>query len=77
MILNARPEKSEELLFQGNASSVILPGAEGEFEVLDFHKPILSQLKKGFILVDNAAEIPVQGGIVKMHFQNLVALVDL
>lgn len=77
LILDSRPERSEQPLYEGNSSSVVLPGTDGEFEILDFHKPILSTLKKGVILVDNSKEIPVSGGIAKMHFQNLVALVDL
>ena len=47
LILDALPEKSEQPIFEGTAMSVILPGAEGEFEILDFHKPIISKLKKG------------------------------
>ena len=76
LILDARPERSEQPIFEGNSSSVVLPGTEGEFEVLDFHKPILSTLNKGVIIVDNSKEFPVVGGIAKMHFQNLVALVE-
>lgn len=76
LILDARPEKSEEPIYEGNSQSVTLPGVTGEFEILDFHKPIISELKKGTILVDNKA-ISIRGGVAKMHFQSLVALVDL
>ena len=76
LILNAHPEVPNPV-FEGRSSSVILPGVEGEFEILDFHKPIISRLKKGFIVVDNSREIPIRGGIVKMKFQSLVAMVEL
>ncbi len=77
LILDHLPEKSEQPLFEGTAMSVILPGTEGDFEILDFHKPIISRLKKGAIIVDNNREITIQGGVAKMHAQNLVALVQL
>lgn len=76
LILNARSKSSDDVIFEGNVTCVLLPGTEGEFEVLDFHKPIVSRLKKGVILVDNSKEFPVQGGVVKMSKQNLVAMVD-
>ena len=76
LILDIRPELSQKPIYEGNSSSVSLPGSEGEFEILDFHKPIISQLKKGMILVDNATEILIQGGIAKMQYQSLVALVE-
>lgn len=77
LILDMRPELSKKPVFEGNSLSVCLPGADGEFEILDFHKPIISRLKKGMISVDNATEIPIQGGIAKMQYQSLVALVEL
>ena len=77
VILNTRLKERDEIIFQGRVASVFLPGRDGEFEVLDFHKPIVSRLKKGVILVDNDREIPIRDGIVKMNKQELVAVVDL
>lgn len=77
LIIKSRPKGSDEIVYQGQAGSVCLPGAEGEFEILNFHKPILSRLKKGTIVVDNTKEFPVAGGIVKMASQSLVAIVDV
>ena len=76
LILNSRIKTQEEILFEGQAASVLLPGKEGEFEVLDFHKPIISRLKKGSIVVDNSKEFPILDGIVKMDRQSLVAVVE-
>ena len=36
-----------ENLFDGDATSVILPGTEGVFEVLAHHEPLVSELKVG------------------------------
>jgi F-type H+-transporting ATPase subunit epsilon len=77
LILRARPSEGDNVVYQGDCESVLLPGADGEFEILDFHKPIISRLKKGTILVDNFKEIPVRGGVAKMDRQSLVAMVDI
>lgn len=76
LILHARPEVPDPVLFEGLAESVVLPGVQGEFEVMDFHKPIMSKLKEGNILVDNVKEFSIQGGIVKMSVQSVIALVE-
>ena len=63
-------------IFEGEAKSVFLPGEAGEFEVLDYHKPIISLLKAGEIIVDWEKSIPISKGIVKMYDNELVALVE-
>lgn len=77
LIVNAQLVGKTEVVYEGKNSSVFLPGADGEFEILDFHKPIISRLKKGTIVVDNYKEFPVTGGIVKMQHQKLIAMVSL
>ena len=37
----------EKKLYSGAASSVILPGVDGSFQLLDKHAPIISALKAG------------------------------
>lgn len=64
------------VIFDGMASSVTLPGEEGEFEILDFHKPIVSFLKRGEIIIDNMG-FPISRGIMKFHKEQLMALVEL
>lgn len=78
LILNAKPEISHQsVLYEGTSRSVILPGSEGEFEVLDFHKPVLSRLKKGAILVDNDKQISIRGGVMSMMKQKLVVIAEI
>ena len=76
LILNARQKDHPEILFKGQAKSICLPGAEGEFEILDYHKPIMSRLKKGVIVVDNVTELSIKDGIIKMDRQKFVAIVE-
>ncbi len=46
----------ERLLISGEVESVTLPGAEGEFQVLAGHAPLLSLLGPGIMTVTGGAE---------------------
>ena len=63
-------------IFEGEARSVSLPGQEGEFEVLEFHKAIISLLKQGEIVIDGLKALVITKGIVRVHKDELVALVE-
>ena len=77
LIIHSHIRGDNPVIYQGQCMSVFLPGADGEFEVLDFHKPIITKLKKGFIVVDNKEELFIHDGVAKMNRQRLVAVVDL
>ncbi len=61
------PEKEE---FNGEVSSVTLPGTLGRFSILPHHAPIVSSLDKGeleYITTDGKEHsLDVQGGFVEM-----------
>ena len=40
----------QQLLFEGQAESVTLPGTAGSFSVLKGHAPIISSLEKGRVV---------------------------
>ena len=63
-------------VFEGQASSVFLPGDEGEFEVLDLHRTVLSLLTKGEIIIDGEKRIPIKSGVVNFQDNQLVGLVE-
>jgi len=63
-------------IYEGEAWSVFLPGDTGEFEVLARHKPIMSLLKEGRIVIDQSKYLAVKSGIVKLYNDELVALVE-
>ena len=67
---------SSNVLFEGEAWSVFLPGTTGEFEVLDLHAPIVSMLKKGKIIINWEKKIPITQGAVRMSGDTLVAVVE-
>ena len=69
----ATPSK---VLFEGEAWSVFLPGATGEFEVLEMHKAIVSLLCQGSIVINCDKEIRIKSGAVRMAGDELVAIVE-
>jgi len=65
-----------QVIFEGVANTVIVPGDYGEFEILQFHWPIVSLLGKGEIIIDNMG-FPISKGIARFGEGKLVALVEL
>ena len=65
-----------QVIFEGVANKVILPGDYGEFEILQFHWPIVSILTKGEIIIDDMG-FPIYKGIARFGEEKLVALVEL
>lgn len=65
----------ERVIFEGRANSVILPGEKGVFEVLPFHRPLLSLLKEGDIYVDSRF-MKIRRGIAKVEANILAAIVE-
>lgn len=62
-------------LYEDLASQVSLPGAEGEFAVLDHHAPMISLLKAGQLLVDGK-RLPIRKGIALVDRNKLLVLVE-
>ena len=59
------PEKE---LFDGEVSSVKLPGALGAFTILPEHAPIVSSLTKGTVtyVAEKEYELEINGGFIEM-----------
>ncbi|MCX7591206.1 MAG: F0F1 ATP synthase subunit epsilon [Kiritimatiellae bacterium] len=66
----------KHVLFEGEARSVFLPGDIAEFEILDFHAPILSLLRPGVVTLDWKRQIRIKRGIVKFDQNECTILVD-
>jgi len=47
----------EATLFEGNVTSVTVPGLNGEFQVLDNHAPIVSLLQEGQVKIGGEISI--------------------
>ena len=72
MILNPK-----HVIFNGEAKSVFLPGDLAEFELLDFHAPIVSLLNKGEVILDMQKRIPIKRGMVKFDNNECMILVEV
>jgi len=75
-MFNVRVLDNKQIIFEGTARSVVLPGKEGEFEVLDFHHSIVSLLKEGNIIIDGI-NFPIARGIMCFEKDSLIALVEV
>ena len=64
-----------ETVYKGQANSVILPGEYGVFEVLLFHKPLLSRLIEGMIDIDGQS-YSILRGVVKVEENRVTAIVE-
>ena len=63
------------ILFQGKADTIIFPGEKGVFEVLPHHKPLMSRLLRGDVLIDSRS-IPIERGVVKVGLNTITAIVE-
>lgn len=73
MLLNVSILNLSRVVFEGQAQKVIVSGEEGVFEILPFHKRIISRLITGAVVVDQQS-IPIRRGIVKAD-QNTVTVI--
>lgn len=75
MLLNVSVLNPAGVIFEGKAKRVILPGEEGVFEILPFHKRILSRLITGRVMVDERG-IAIKRGIVKADQNNITIILE-
>ena len=66
----ATPQK---IIFEGKAKSMVLPGEQGVFELLSYHKPFLSRLVSGRIIIDQQS-FSIRRGIIGFN-QNRVTII--
>jgi len=66
----------KQVIFEGEARSVFLPGDLAEFEILDYHVPIVSLLRTGNVVVDGKRKIPIRRGMIKFDRNECMILVE-
>lgn len=69
----------EKRVFQGEVSEASFPGADGSFQVLNNHAPIVSALAKGevsFTTAEGKQSILVDGGVVEVKDNVIVVLAE-
>jgi len=69
----------EKKIFDGEVTIATFPGADGSFQVMDHHAPLISLLKEGVVEYkskDVANQITITGGVVEVLKNNVVVLAD-
>lgn len=65
----------EKVLFAEKVNSVVLPGEEGVFTVLNYHKPLVTRLISGKVILDKK-EFKIKRGVVKVSNNKVLAIVE-
>ncbi len=63
------------VIYEGKAASVILPGEKGVFEVLAYHKRLLSRLLGGRVIIDQQS-FPIKRGVAKVGISQMTIIVE-
>jgi F-type H+-transporting ATPase subunit epsilon len=69
----------EKKVFEGNVHIVTFPGADGSFQVLDNHAPLISLLKEGVVEYKSkeaTQTVRITGGVVEVLKNNVILLAD-
>ncbi len=71
----------EKLLFSGDVQAVVVPGTEGDFQMLAGHAPTMSMLRPGVVTVDETVDkttrLFVRGGFAEISGKGLTILAEL
>jgi len=68
----------DKVLWDGEADSAVVPGAEGEMTLLGHHMPLITTLRSGTIIVKKDGErqaIPVASGFLEVNKDRTTILV--
>ena len=80
MALHFELVSPEKLLFSGEVQQVDLPGAEGDFGVLENHAPVVATLRPGILTVHTAGgaqRMVVLGGFAEVSASGLTVLAEV
>lgn len=70
----------ERLLFAGDVESVIVPGADGDFQVMKNHALTMSTMRPGIVVVEEGAvksmRLFVRGGFAEVSEKGLTILAE-
>ena len=69
----------EKTLFTGEIDSVIFPGSQGKFQILNNHAPIISSLSQGNIdykINSKNNQVEIKRGIVEVLKNKISALIE-
>ncbi len=71
----------EKVIFEGEITSIKVPGSKGAFTILKNHAPIISTLDDGMVIIktktSKTEEIKITSGIIEVKKNNIILLADL
>lgn len=69
----------EKKIFEGEVNIATFPGADGSFQIMDNHAPLISLLKAGTVEYKDkgiAQNIRITGGVVEVLSNKVILLAD-
>lgn len=70
----------DKVLFNGEAQAVLVPGAEGDFQALSDHAPVMTAMRPGVVGIDDAEgkhhRVFVRGGFADASKNGLILLAE-
>jgi F-type H+-transporting ATPase subunit epsilon len=69
----------DKKIFEGEVTSATFPGADGIFQILNDHAPLISLLNQGFVEYKSKEatnQITITGGVVEVLKNKVVLLAD-
>jgi F-type H+-transporting ATPase subunit epsilon len=69
----------EKKVFEGDVTIATFPGADGSFQVMDHHAPLISLLKDGVVEYkskDVTQNVKITGGVVEVLKNKVILLAD-
>ena len=65
----------DRVVYEGKAKSLILPGEKGVFEVLPYHKRLLTRLTRGPMILDGST-FRIQRGVAKVGLNEVTVIIE-
>lgn len=69
----------EKKVFEGNVTIATFPGADGSFQIMDNHAPLISLLKEGVVEYrskEASQSVNITGGVVEVLKNKVILLAD-
>ena len=69
----------EKKIFEGDVYIATFPGADGSFQVMEHHAPLISLLKEGVVEYKSkeaAQNVTITGGVVEVINNKIILLAD-
>jgi F-type H+-transporting ATPase subunit epsilon len=69
----------DKKIFEGEVSSASFPGADGSFQVLNNHAPLISLLRDGVVEYkskESTQRLNITGGVVEVLANKVILLAD-